>query len=173
MGTYLDNGHTPNYAEPYQIKHNQTKPNSSFVLYLQFWHPQYPLAFLEFLYPLEYPLWFLKGLFSWEFSSLEEYFANLFGLRHLFSCDSSSIPKVVTDSLTHSRCNIRAEQGRAGKTSWKPHKTSRILHRTSWSSHRILVESSNQTKPCQTKPNFTKIGITRSFLKLQAPDFAW
>ena len=29
MGTYLDNGHTPNYAEPYQIKHNQTKPNDA------------------------------------------------------------------------------------------------------------------------------------------------
>ena len=30
-----------------------------------------------------------------------------------------------------------------------------------------------QTIPNQTKPNNTKIDITRSFLKLQAPDFAW
>ena len=39
--------------------------------------------------------------------------------------------------------------------------------------HGTFVESSNQAKPCKTKPNFTKMGLTLSFLKLQAPDFSW
>ena len=40
-------------------------------------------------------------------------------------------------------------QGRAGKTSWKPHGTQQIPPRTSWSSHRTLMENSNM-------PNHTK-----------------
>ena len=34
-------------------------------------------------------------------------------------------------------------------------------------------EDQYQTKPKHTILNNTKIGITRTFLKLQAPDFAW
>ena len=39
--------------------------------------------------------------------------------------------------------------------------------------HTLNDEDRYQTKPKHTIPNNTKIGITRTFLKLQAPDFAW
>ena len=35
------------------------------------------------------------------------------------------------------------------------------------------IAKPNQTIPYHTIPNNTKIGITRTFLKIQAPDFAW
>ena len=36
-----------------------------------------------------------------------------------------------------------------------------------------LTTMTRRKTPYQTKPNNTKMGITRTFLKLQASDFAW
>ena len=38
---------------------------------------------------------------------------------------------------------------------------------------RTMTTMTRRTTPYQTKPNNTKMNITRSFLKLQAPDFTW
>ena len=88
---------------------------------------------------------------------------------HFFSCDSSSIPRFVTHSLTG------AELGQSYAVQVTPHGNLMTPHEYLIGPHGSITALSwnIQTMPNQTKPNNTKMDITQSFLKLQAPDFAW
>ena len=88
-------------------------------------------------------------------------------------CNSSSIPRFLTDGRTH---GATLGQSRAGQG--RPHGNLTEPPGYSIGPNWEVIEplwkfKPNQTMPNQTKPNFTKMDITRSFLKLQAPDFAW
>ena len=92
---------------------------------------------------------------------------------HIFSCDSSSIPRFVTDSLTHSLTG--AELGQSYSTQVTAHENLMTPQGYLIGPHgSITAPSWNlQTIPNQTKHNNTKMDINLSFLNLQGTDLAW